>query len=92
VPKRPASRVNSTLFYDIILRKSEAFLRHIGAGLITDDSVFYTILTGVVGEIIWSRTCKQRFYRFSLVSELRCFYVGVAFIIVIVNFYKVNSF
>jgi len=45
----------------------------------------------VIEKIIWSIKCKQFFCRFSTLSEVRSFYVGVAFIVVIVDLYKVKT-
>jgi hypothetical protein len=45
------------------------------------------VLKEVAGEIIWSRRCK-RFHRFSIVTVVRRFYIGVAFIILICDGYK----
>jgi hypothetical protein len=47
-----------------------------------------TVLKEVVREIIWSKKCKYIFYGFATVSKLLRFYICVAFIIVIIDFYK----
>jgi len=44
-----------------------------------------------VGDIIWSIKCKEVFYRFITVLELRSFDVVVAFIIVTIEFYRVEK-
>jgi hypothetical protein len=50
-----------------------------------------TILKDVVGEIVWNKKCKQIFFRFATVSEFPRFYVEVAFSVVIVHFYKMET-
>jgi hypothetical protein len=59
-----------------------------------DIQISSTKLKEVVGELNWSRKYKQSINRFATDSELRNFYDEVPFMVVIVEFYKMerNSF
>jgi len=44
----------------------------------------------VVRRTVWSEKCKQSFYRLATVSDIRGFCFGVALIIVIIDFHKME--
>jgi hypothetical protein len=53
-----------------------------------------TVLKDFLGAFIWSRKCKSSFFfffRFATVSKLQRFDIDVAFIIVVIDFYKMEA-
>jgi hypothetical protein len=50
-----------------------------------------TILKDVIGEIIWSRKCSQRFSRFTLFPNEDILYVDDLRLFVTVDFYRIES-
>jgi hypothetical protein len=52
---------------------------------------FIAIVKDVVEDIMWGRKCKQSCCRFGAISDVQLFYVGVVFIIVILDFYNMET-